>query len=121
MKRDMHIVRKILLAAMQSEQPLTSVEGIDPETFDFHVQLLQEGGFLQCSARESNEGSSSEPKRAKVVRLTWTGFDFAESIKDDAIWHKVTANPPRSASCWTFDLLQYALRYEQRRRLWFAV
>jgi len=120
MKRDMHIIRKILLAAMESEEPLASVAGIEPEKFDFHVQLLQEGGFLQCLAQESNEGSCSKLTPAVVIRLTWAGFDFAESIKDDSIWHKVTAQPPRSAGAWTFDLLQYALRYEQRRRLWFA-
>jgi hypothetical protein len=87
MKRDMDLVRKILLEI--ERQPFThgkitlEIEGYSREEISYHVLLLSEANLIEAevSARASAE--------YKPIRLTWQGHEFLESVRDEARWNKL--------------------------------
>ncbi len=102
MKRDMDVVRAIILAANEAEDIVHGVEGMEPQVFAYHVQLLVEAGLLVASI----QGSGKRPSRvAMVFRLTWSGHDFADSIKEDTVWNKAKEVVMKPMASWSFDIL----------------
>ncbi|MDR2549389.1 MAG: DUF2513 domain-containing protein [Desulfobulbus sp.] len=95
MKRDMNIIRKIVLAVRDSNEPVREVEGVSPEEFRFHVQLIVEAGLAIGIRAEPFRSLRPEeatiPPTSEVTvlsRLTWDGHDFADSIQNDKVWKK---------------------------------
>ena len=86
MKRDMDIIRTILLAARETDEPLAGVPGVDPIVFAQHVQLLEEAGLVMAAIMPKE--SKQPAQKAVLFRLTWDGHDFADSVADNAIWKK---------------------------------
>jgi len=91
MKRDMDLLRKILLAIEEQYKPgegtirdLT-IEGYDLNTIAEHCYLLHQQGLI----------TSYKPSQAcdKIVlffvgNLTSAGYDFLELVKNEEIWDK---------------------------------
>ena len=46
MKRDMDVIRRIVLAARDEATPVRGLEGVSGEIFAEHVRLLEEAGIL---------------------------------------------------------------------------
>ena len=89
MKRDMDLVRKILLKIEeeQNEFPLMNIEidGYDMATVNYHCKLLYEAGLISgYKASTSMSGLDG----FMVDSLTWEGNDFLDKIRDNSIWHK---------------------------------
>jgi len=114
MKRDMDLIRQIVLAANASEGIVNGIEGVSKEQFAAHVQLLDEAGLLVAAI---NGGPKRLPLAAVVYRLTWAGHDFADSIVDDTLWNKAKENVLKPASSWTFGILLEYLKAEIRRNI----
>ena len=79
MKRDMDMVRDLLLQIEGLEQPIV----VDEQTGNsaevvYHVRMLIQAGMI--------EGTASG--LAAVHGLTWAGHDFLDSIRDDSVWAK---------------------------------
>jgi hypothetical protein len=87
MKRDMDLVRKILLAveddAHNEEMELFVIDGYDDETVTEHVRLLAGAGFVEAMNLGTMDGAEWRP-----TRLTWSGHDFLEAARNDSIWFK---------------------------------
>lgn len=111
MQRDMDIVREIVLetAKLPSNSLLTGLDNVDRATFAMHVTWMQEAGLLAASVQEY---SSGEPPRARVIRLTWAGCDFADAIQSDTLWAKAKANVFKPGISFTFDVLKDWLKAE---------
>ena len=101
MKRDMDLVRDIILAARQSV-PFSAISEIPKETFAYHVQILQEAGLLMAAL--SPDGKAP-PQKAIVLRLTWASQDFADAIMDEGVWKKAKDDIIKPAASWTFGIL----------------
>lgn len=117
MNRDMDVIRKIILASKDADGEISSVNGIDQETFGFHVQLLEEAGLVKCSLEMGSDSRIPRPSVAIVWRLTWDGFDFADSIADDTIWNKAKKNVIKPSASWTFGILLEYLKVEIRSKI----
>ena len=85
MKRDMDLIREILLQVEARENPNSwkvekvEIEGRDNQEIDGHVHLLLEAGFVGAT-------SAGGP----VNRLTWEGHELLDSICDPTVWATVT-------------------------------
>ncbi|MCL2656844.1 MAG: DUF2513 domain-containing protein [Betaproteobacteria bacterium] len=106
MKRDMDIVRAIILATRDSSGPLDGVPDIPDEVFAAHVELMAEAGLVKAASVKGLAG----PGAATVLRLTWDGQDFADEITDPTIWEKATQLIRGPGSSWTFSVLRDVLK-----------
>lgn len=87
MKRDMDLVRKILLALEEYEHgfaPKTlQISGYSDEEIGFHVYLMGQAGLLQV-ADVTHMGSTSPQSIPR--RITWEGYEFLEAARSLSIW-----------------------------------
>jgi len=103
MRRDMDVIRAMVLALRDTDKHLNSVEGIDKESFLFHAQLLVESGLVVGSVATDNRSAAIA---AVLFRLTWSGHDFADSIGDKSVWDKAKARILGPSVSWSFDILR---------------
>lgn len=88
MKRDMNLIRKILLKV--EELPTIEkanrivLDGYDQGTVSFHIGLLVEQGLVKAKPFRGNDETTWYP-----LGLTNAGYDFVDKIKDDTAWNKV--------------------------------
>jgi hypothetical protein len=107
MKRDMDLVRKILLAsetAANGENDFFFVSDEYNKWFvSEHIRSMQNAGLIEAEALPDTEDPFIQHWR--IDRLTWSGHDFVESVRDDETWAK-TKEGVLAAKGWTFDLLR---------------
>ena len=84
MKRDMDIIRRIVLAARDEATPVRGLEGVSGEIFAEHVRLLEEAGLVGAAVQVVQQRATA----ALVWRLTWAGHEFADAISSDTLWRK---------------------------------
>ena len=85
MKLDKDLVREILLQVEASPDPQgwidVAVEGHSREDFAYHVQILDEAGFIEAYELTTMDGYDWRPKR-----LTYEGHEFLDTVRDGAAW-----------------------------------
>lgn len=113
MKRDMDVIRQIVLAAREANDPLSGLDGMDSDVFASHVILLEEAGLVKATSREQH----GKAFVAVLYRLTWTGHDFADAIKEDNLWRKAKETVLKPTASWTFGILVDYLKGEISSRL----
>lgn len=104
MKRDMDLVRKILLkmeARPQSESgyPL-AIDGYESDTINFHVVLLQEAGLITAI----DTGLQWLP-----VDLTWEGHEFLDAARSERRWRKAMSIIEKQEGAVPFEILKELL------------
>jgi hypothetical protein len=93
MKRDMELIRKILLFAEGSpshiERPfmVPRIEGYEQLVVYEHVALLKDAGYLLAVFSKATDVIPQN--RWLIVRLTWAGHEFLAAARNDTIWQKV--------------------------------
>jgi hypothetical protein len=94
MKRDMELIRKILIAIEQSpsasppsEVQELQMEGYSEEEVGYHALLIIEAGLAKG---KDITGSGLGP-RGLITRLTWQGHEFLDAVQDDTRWAKARA------------------------------
>ena len=90
MKRDMDLVRKILLAIEESESGNIKLDRLDDDLDRVyrHVALMEEFGLVDAIIIRSGDGPVERILRCKVKDLTWKGHEFLEKARDESIWEK---------------------------------
>ena len=85
MKRDMDLIRSILLQVEATDDPQ---EWIDPEVegrseleVSYHVMLMDQGGLLEAMDR-----SAIGIFRWSARRLTWRGHEFLDAARQEGRW-----------------------------------
>ena len=89
MKRDMDLVRKILLQ-IEEEYVSTSlfdlaISGYDKETIAYHCKIMHEAGMV---SGYSPFYADDRLFSFKVSGLTWEGNDYLDKVRDDSMWGK---------------------------------
>ena len=82
MKRDMDLVRKILLAIEEehdghSVAQVNKIEGYPDDQVHYHVRLLLAEGYIAGKATYAIRG------------LSWEGHDFLDAIRHPDVWNRV--------------------------------
>lgn len=93
MKRDLDLIREILLVAeaAKPEQRVTLKDFEEShagrlEAISEHVQLLDRAGFLNATV--SKALSQKGPRAFFINRIEWVGHDYLDAIRDPSIWSK---------------------------------
>lgn len=89
-QRDMDIIREILIVVggLGSENDVSNFEKKlkdHDENFAFHVCMLIEAKYIDGDIFKSISAKVGTPY---VNKLTWSGYDLLESIKDEVVWRK---------------------------------
>ena len=89
MKRDMELVRKILLKIEEDYRSSAlinlAIDGYDMETVAYHCRILNDAGLV---SDYEGKYASNQLYMFWVGPLTWEGNDFLDKIRDNSIWHK---------------------------------
>ena len=87
MKRDMDIIRKVLLAVEEQYVDVAihdlKVDDADRKTLAYHCKILHEGGYLSDYKAQF---AGNEIYSFGVGSLTWEGHEFLDKIRDDSVW-----------------------------------
>ncbi|MUL11871.1 DUF2513 domain-containing protein [Aliivibrio fischeri] len=112
MKRDMDLIRKIVLhiESKEDDQPIIEIPFSGYSELDFaeHYHLLYEAGLVRCEAICSGS-TPSRVVRVIPFSLTWAGHDFADAIKSDTIWNKAKNKIYPQLGGLPFDVLKTVL------------
>jgi hypothetical protein len=85
MKRDMELIRTMLLA-VESYEPgddALTFDGYSDEQVGFHGYLLGEAGLAEVM--DSTTLGDPVPM-AEIRHLTWQGYEFLDAARDDTVW-----------------------------------
>ena len=89
MKRDMHLIRKMLLAVEASPGGFgpreMAIHGYTNEQIAYHAYLMIQAGLAAGVDVTTETGSGPE---AILTNLTWAGHEFADAARDEARWKR---------------------------------
>ncbi|WP_236197424.1 DUF2513 domain-containing protein [Pseudomonas glycinae] len=109
MKRDLDLVRKILMyyedKEMDGMDRAIEVEGYSESSINYHLLLMDEAGLLRCE----RSVSSCTPSRVIKVypfSLTWKGHEFLSSAKNESLWGKAKSLSLDKAGVLSFDIMK---------------
>ena len=115
MKRDMDLVRTILLAveAIPDEsmgQFVNRIDRVDSGVFARHVEIMLEAGLV-----EGHVVHAGRSIRANVNGITWDGYEFLDSIRSDTAWAKTKARIAGTVGSASFEVIKaVAVSYAMR-------
>ncbi len=83
MKRNMTLIRKILLKVEQNANPnkaiIVSIAGHSDVEVSYHLKLLDQAGLIRALVITGGEGF----QQWSVFHLTWQGHDFLDTIRNE--------------------------------------
>jgi len=95
MKRDMNIIRDLLLWMEQQDEGFFIYQMLPPmpdaQSTMEHVQMMISGGFIDQTSQ-------------KAFRISWAGHEFLDKVRDEEIWQK-TKEGANKIGAWSVKLL----------------
>ncbi len=110
MKRDPNILREVMLF-LETVPSDTKVFGhsirealpdVDPFDLGDYVEQLREIGFILGTVHFNQR--QCQPKII-VDRITSSGHDFIETVRNDSVWLKVKDGVLETGKAWTIQML----------------
>lgn len=118
MKRDMDLVRQILIAAEAQENGYTDgnpeIDGYTEEQIGYHIYLMEQAGLVEA-ANASALGSASPS--AILFSIKWKGHDFLDAAKSTTVWEQAKERAKSVGGSLTFDLMKELLVATARNQL----
>ncbi len=116
MKRDLDLIRSILLSVEKNADPQAWIdpqvsEGT-PDQISYHVMLLTQAGLI-----EGWDRSAIGVFRWSARNLTWQGHEVLEAARDDAVWHKAKHKIAATGGGVVFEIFAQVLVEEARARV----
>lgn len=116
MKRDMELIRKILLF-LEDRQDFKAVlelpiEGYDQGVVRYHILLLAQAGLVDFEPEKTKTGRII---RAHVLGLNWAGHEFLDAVRSEKVWRKLLKYTKEKGGALPFELLK-ALGIELLKR-----
>lgn len=82
MKRDMAVIREILLS-IEANDEVSPIDGYSSEIIEKHVQLLLEAKLIDRNSL------GILPAMVTVTKLTWNGHEFLDSTREEQVWNTI--------------------------------
>lgn len=119
MKRDMDLVRSILLWIEARPEGhnigwTLEIDGYTDEQIGYHVHLMGQAGLLLV---DNETMLDSRAPFASPSSITWAGYEFHDAVKDNTVWAKAKAKVIVPAGGVAFTLLLEWLKQEGKARL----
>lgn len=108
MKRDMDLIREILLQIEKSQHgwaPDISIVGRTEEEIGYHCFMIVDGGL--ANGQNITAMSDKSPNYI-ITSLTWEGHDFLDASRDPGRWSKAK-EASSAVGGMTLDVLKYVL------------
>jgi len=110
MKRDMDLIREILLAIEahpESDAHDLSLSFPDhsEDEVSYHCRLLLDAGLIDGECIQEY----AEPDEWMIKGLTWAGHEFLEASKDDKRWNKAKKIIYEKTGSFSFEILKSIL------------
>ena len=109
MKRDLDLVRKILIYYEEKDvdgmDRTIELEGYGESLINYHLLLMDEAGLLRCE-RSVSSSTPSRVIRVYPFSLTWSGHEFLSSAKNDGLWSKAKSLSLDKAGILSFDVMK---------------
>jgi Hypothetical protein (DUF2513) len=102
MKRDMDLIRSILLD-VESDGKLGVPHGHTDEEIADHAQQLKEEGWVEAEIARNGQGI---PCQATIIRLTSKGHDFVDATRNPSFWLKTKAYVTKNLPGWTLTVVK---------------
>src|SRR5690242_13604202 len=87
MKRDMDLVRAILLAMEEHSEGFApdaiAASGFSRDQIGYHIYLLGQAGLMEVAV---TTGLSDRSPQAIPVNLTWAGHEFLANAREERNW-----------------------------------
>jgi hypothetical protein len=117
MKRDLEIIRSIMLNVESDKYPFGSMvrlEGIDNAVVGHHVALILDAGLAKGRLFETD---SHGIIGGGIDRLTSSGHDFCEGIRQDTIWKKVQDKVIKPGAAYTISAIVEMVKIQIQTQL----
>ncbi len=107
MKRDLDLIRKLLLALEEKPGPeavdTLKIQGYDDLTIKHHLLLLAQAKLIDYEPEQTKTG--------RVIRVlgfnpSWQGYEFLDAVRDDTIWSKIKSEISDKAVSVPFEVLK---------------
>lgn len=112
MKRDMNLVRQILLALEQAktyDSPLENLIDEEPRyLINYHVLIMTEGNLIESIEIDQTFNS---PGYFIPTRLTGEGHEFLEASRDENIWKRALSQIESKGGSLSLDRLKGLLLF----------
>ncbi|MFW6046685.1 MAG: DUF2513 domain-containing protein [Candidatus Woesearchaeota archaeon] len=109
MKRDMELVRKILIKLEYESKPIElippHIDGYSEEQVSYHYKLLTENGIIEAIDCTTDDGFEWQARG-----LTWQGHDYIDAIRDENRWQTVKDWIKSSGKVLTIETLKQAIK-----------
>ena len=98
--RNFDLIRSILLAVEASPPNSTitnsqlDIEGVDPATVAFHVEMLKDAGYIDAAIAQNFSGI----QRFMIKKINWDGYEFLDNAKNNTVWKKFKAQAEAKGS-----------------------
>lgn len=89
MKRDLDLIRDILLKIESMDKKVITIADLGATTQDefnrigFHIRLL-----MDCNYVEAIDVRTKQEEAYVVKRITSSGYDYLDSIRDNNVWNE---------------------------------
>lgn len=84
MKRDMELIRLLLLDTEGEEKP--DLSGYSEQQLLYHTALLIDAELVEGAIIPGSDGL---PIAAHIIRLNWKGHEFLDAARNQSVWKKV--------------------------------
>jgi DNA-binding transcriptional ArsR family regulator len=113
-KRDLELVRRILLHLEQGEASPSGFgafveDGYGLPAIHYHIRLLHDAGLI--------EADEIVPGQWWPERMTWSGHEFLDAARNEELWRETKKKIENSAGSAPFLVLQELLLTGLRARL----
>ena len=93
MRRDMDLVRTVLLSVEESDAQVLAASELasnlwDEITVARHIELMIEAGLVVGEVSRNLAGGM----HAFVMRITWAGYDFLDAVRSETVWEDTKAS-----------------------------
>jgi len=108
MKRDMDLIRKILLDLEKQDGSglwiKVSIEDHSEDEINYHLRLLKDAGFIEASVLSAGVRSIVQP-----IRLTWSGHEFLNAARSSKLWDAAKEFAQKTTGTLTLEGLKLAI------------
>jgi hypothetical protein len=111
MKRDMDLIRLLLLEVESGEKP-EAMDHYTEEQILYHCELAIEADLLDGQVVH---GAQGDAVGARIQRLTWGGHEFLDAAREDSVWSQAKKKTIETGGSWTMEGLKLIL-FELARR-----
>lgn len=121
MKRDMDLVRKLLLCVEpysggQADLTPLLAEGYNENEVRYHAVLAYKAGLAEGTFVEGGL-SEDDPDMAFLTGLTWEGHDFVANARNEKIWNSAKTRVLSTVGTMTLEAMKVALKWAMTKAI----